>query len=694
MSMPKEATSKVASISGRDMENKQSNQSDSDVVDDEPTNNRRQECASTMLGLSNADDNQDSPFVASLPIAIDFDFDKFSRPPPTAYDLLNIKGILEAHHDPAITHRGMFGITEECPLCQEWLDEMYKKFGYIQHVNHKDAAKAFQFLTISYKQLLKSLQDGNKKEATTTTAAPSCNLKNEDKAATTVAVSEIATEAKKNIEEEEATAANTASHCSLRPPSCANKEGAATANANAAATTTTTTPTVSEAATGTKKDAEEEEDIATIAASHNHNLRSTTVTTTATNVPKAATGTQKNADEEEDIATIAAPHNPNLRSTTVTTTATTVPKAATGTKKNAEEEENIATIAASHNHYLRKRKAPQKQRSIPSQKKTKAALEESKRMSMISSIHPKECPAPVVLENNRNEKVPNNTVEDYFGVWANSDSAEEEHAPPTTPCAAAAAAAVVSPSIASRRSEESPVATGDAGKDNFGNAEREKIIVETVDEKREEEEENAPPTKYADADAAAAATNSSPSVSSLPSEDPTLQGATTQMKKKGGRRSVHSHPKTVNQVKDEVVVKKCGHATKVIKELQYCSTWEHQQDRDEKPKSQHFMLTYDELVPKPTKSKLSRYRRPEGYLFNFLVPEGVNLTDFGTKLANIGKDMASGNAEGIHWKCTGDPDEYCKFVFGDENESKVKPKANQDEPTETKENYNDMFCEL
>ena len=83
-------------------------------------------------------------------------------------------------------------------------------------------------------------------------------------------------------------------------------------------------------------------------------------------------------------------------------------------------------------------------------------------------------------------------------------------------------------------------------------------------------------------------------------------------KKKVNRRPVRSRPISLNQIKDEVASRQSEVALKSVNKLQYCTTWEHDQERNEKPKSQHIMLTYDELVPKPTEATYSRYTRPEG----------------------------------------------------------------------------------
>ena len=151
-------------------------------------------------------------------------------------------------------------------------------------------------------------------------------------------------------------------------------------------------------------------------------------------------------------------------------------------------------------------------------------------------------------------------------------------------------------------------------------------------------------------------------------------------KKKANRRQVHSRPKTLNQIKDEVASRQSEVALKCVNKLQYCTTWEHDQERNVQPKSQHIMLTYDEMVPKPTEATYSRYTRLEGHVFYFCVPEdfdtGNNLVNFGTKLASIGQEMASGVKEGTNWKYTHNTKEYHELVFGLRGKQQTDDKSN------------------
>ena len=96
-------------------------------------------------------------------------------------------------------------------------------------------------------------------------------------------------------------------------------------------------------------------------------------------------------------------------------------------------------------------------------------------------------------------------------------------------------------------------------------------------------------------------------------KEPPDEKEETGIKNKSKRRMVSSRPTSVNCVKDQNVQAKFAVVSKHLRKLQYCSTWEKKIDHDEKPKSQHFMFTYDEMVrgQKPHCSKNSRIKRAE-----------------------------------------------------------------------------------
>ena len=146
-------------------------------------------------------------------------------------------------------------------------------------------------------------------------------------------------------------------------------------------------------------------------------------------------------------------------------------------------------------------------------------------------------------------------------------------------------------------------------------------------------------------------------------EEETAEETPTKNKRGSKRRKVDTRPTSVNCVKDRTVRAKFAVTAKHLSELQHCSTWENKIDCNEKPKSQHFMYTYDEMVQKPHCSENSRTRRPGGPSSIFLCPEDYELKELGQRLIAVGKEMMRKNGEGYH--CTTDPNEYHDLVFGE-----------------------------
>jgi hypothetical protein len=142
-------------------------------------------------------------------------------------------------------------------------------------------------------------------------------------------------------------------------------------------------------------------------------------------------------------------------------------------------------------------------------------------------------------------------------------------------------------------------------------------------------------------------------------------------RKVGGRRKVHTRPSSVAGVKDRTVRAKFELAGKHISELQYCNTWEEEDDRLLHPKSQHFMVTFDEMVQQPHYSKHNRYKRKNPVLI-LLTPEDFDEKAFGSKLVSIGKAMMKRSGTG--YVCISDPDEYSELVFGKRLKKKQKRK--------------------
>ena len=129
------------------------------------------------------------------------------------------------------------------------------------------------------------------------------------------------------------------------------------------------------------------------------------------------------------------------------------------------------------------------------------------------------------------------------------------------------------------------------------------------------------------------------------------------------QRAVLTHPESFEQVKDNTSARVFKGAARKVKELQICTTWEHNRDIKNKPKVQFILMSYDEMVSEPKKSYLSRYKREESQI-SFLVPTGFDPKAMGEVFEQIGKEMKTGCTSGRNWKVVQDIYEQHVRLFG------------------------------
>ena len=131
------------------------------------------------------------------------------------------------------------------------------------------------------------------------------------------------------------------------------------------------------------------------------------------------------------------------------------------------------------------------------------------------------------------------------------------------------------------------------------------------------------------------------------------------------RRSSTSPPTKIVEVKDDNSIRKFELVARRTKELQLITTWADPYDIEDKPKLQFSLMSYDEMIPEPTKAYRSRFQRPEGGVFSFLVPKGFDTKAMGEKLEAIGKEMKNGVNCGSNWKIVDDIQDHHVRLFGD-----------------------------
>ena len=153
-------------------------------------------------------------------------------------------------------------------------------------------------------------------------------------------------------------------------------------------------------------------------------------------------------------------------------------------------------------------------------------------------------------------------------------------------------------------------------------------------------------------------------------------------KKASEGKDILSPPESSLQVKNESRTRKFEVVARQTRKLQIHTTWEDEIDQKEKPKHQHVLFTYDEMVKEPHLAKKERYRRVESGQFYFLVPSNFDPRFIGKKLEAVGREMKEGKYSRENWKIVDSILDYHKCLFGskvfkangDNNQAKNNPK--------------------
>ena len=126
------------------------------------------------------------------------------------------------------------------------------------------------------------------------------------------------------------------------------------------------------------------------------------------------------------------------------------------------------------------------------------------------------------------------------------------------------------------------------------------------------------------------------------------------------RRLGSEPPRSTNSCKDKASRDHFKRSTEFIKKFQNLTTWRDEHQLKTNPKSQHFMLSYDQVVPKPYATGGSKQR--VNPISVFLVPDhGFDVKEFGKHLITLGKQMVKNSGKG--YTCTNMADEYSYLLF-------------------------------
>jgi hypothetical protein len=128
------------------------------------------------------------------------------------------------------------------------------------------------------------------------------------------------------------------------------------------------------------------------------------------------------------------------------------------------------------------------------------------------------------------------------------------------------------------------------------------------------------------------------------------------------KRSNSTRARTVEQMKDEVVRRAHDCSVKFVEQVQFCSNFKKQEDRDHHPMSLTMMVNIDGLIPDPNKPGPDGRKDRAKPVVNFFAQEGVSVPVLAKILKKAAKNMLAGKKEG--WTIESDSEKFHEHNFG------------------------------
>jgi hypothetical protein len=128
------------------------------------------------------------------------------------------------------------------------------------------------------------------------------------------------------------------------------------------------------------------------------------------------------------------------------------------------------------------------------------------------------------------------------------------------------------------------------------------------------------------------------------------------------KRSNSTRAQTVEQMKDEVVRRAHDCSVKFVEQVQFCSNFKKQEDRDHHPMSLTMMVNIDGLIPDPNKPGPDGRKDRAKPVVNFFAQEGVSVPVLAKILKKAAKNMLAGKKEG--WTIESDSEKFHEHNFG------------------------------
>ena len=164
-------------------------------------------------------------------------------------------------------------------------------------------------------------------------------------------------------------------------------------------------------------------------------------------------------------------------------------------------------------------------------------------------------------------------------------------------------------------------------------------------------------------------------------KSPTALHKQIESPKKGIKR-----PEKVADVKGHNTARIFEVTARQVMKLQVATTWEEEEDRQEKPSCQYALLSCDEMLQKPFVKE--RYKRKDGQeLLTLQASEGFDHRKWGRRIKAMGADMEKGKRSGKNWKIVDNVLEHHKRIFG--SAMKFRPYGGGDK--KQADTYNDLL---
>lgn len=144
-------------------------------------------------------------------------------------------------------------------------------------------------------------------------------------------------------------------------------------------------------------------------------------------------------------------------------------------------------------------------------------------------------------------------------------------------------------------------------------------------------------------------------------------------------------PEKIADVKGYNVARIFEVTARQVTKLQASTTWEEEEDRQEKPSCQYALLSCDEMLQKPFKKE--RYKRKTGQeQITLQTFEGFDHKKWGGRIKQMGADMEKGKKSGKNWKIVDNVLEHHERIFG--SSMKFRPYGGDKKQADA---YNDLL---